>query len=423
MEGERRTRQPSGRSSIYLGKDGYWHGRVTVGIRDDGKPDRRHVMGKSKATIATKVRKLEKLRDERTVPEAGARWTVETWLVHWLDKIVTGHVKATTLSAYNVAVHKHLIPGIGPHRLDRLEPEHLESLYRRMLTQPTKFGSETKPATVHQVHRTIRTALNEAVRRGHLPRNPASIARAPRVVPPEIEPFTVDEIRRLFLAAAQSRNGVRWVFALALGLRQGEALGLKWTDIDLTNGVLIARRSLLRPKYAHGCGGTCGQKHPGYCPQRIRTNPETDTTKSRAGNRQVGLPPQLVTLLQHHKRVQQQEHEHAGNLWHEGGWVFTTETGDPISPRTDWSHWKALLKQAGIRDGRLHDARHTAATVLLMLGVSQPTMMSIMGWSNPAMAQRYAHVVAPIRDAVALQVGGLLWPELEPPMEKGSELE
>jgi integrase len=71
-----------------------------------------------------------------------------------------------------------------------------------------------------------------------------------------------------------------------------------------------------------------------------------------------------------------------------------------------------LLREAGIRDGRLHDARHTAATVLLMLGVSQPTMMSIMGWSNPAMAQRYAHVVAPIRDDVARQVGGLLWPEL-----------
>ena len=111
---------------------------------------------------------------------------------------------------------------------------------------------------------------------------------------------------------------------------------------------------------------------------------------------------------------QQEEHAHAGNAWHEGGWVFATETGDPINPRTDWSHWKVLLQRAGIRDGRLHDARHTAATVLLMLGVSQTTMMSIMGWSNPAMAQRYAHVVAPIRDDVARQVEGL-WPRLESP--------
>lgn len=411
------SRQPNGRSSIYKGSDGSWHGRVTVGIRDDGRPDRRHVRSATKAGVTEKVRRLEKHREQRTVPTAGTRWTVESWLTHWLDNVVTGHVKATTLSAYRVAVRHHLIPGIGAHRLELLEPEHLESLYRRILTQPTKFSAETKPATVHQVHRTIRTALNEAVRRGHLPRNPATIARAPRVVPPDIEPFTVDEIRRLFVAAAESRNGVRWVMALALGLRQGEVLGLKWTDIDLDNGVLTARRSLLRPKYAHGCGGTCGKAQAGHCPERVRINPETDTTKSRAGNRQVGLPPQLVTLLQHHLHVQQEEHVHAGNAWHEGGWVFTTETGDPINPRTDWSHWKVLLRRAGIRDGRLHDARHTAATVLLMLGVSQTTMMSIMGWSNPAMTQRYAHVVAPIRDDVARQVDELLWPGLESPAE------
>jgi integrase len=98
-----------------------------------------------------------------------------------------------------------------------------------------------------------------------------------------------------------------------------------------------------------------------------------------------------------------------------GGWVFTTETGAPISPRTDSSHWKQLLKDAGIHDSRLHDARHTAATILLLLGVSQPTMMSVMGWSNPAMAQRYAHVVDPIRRDVAERLGGLLWDPAEPP--------
>lgn len=232
---------------------------------------------------------------------------------------------------------------------------------------------ETRPATVHQVHHTIRT-LNEAVRRGHLPLNPANIARAPRVVPPDIEPFTVEEIRRLFLVTAKSRNGVRWVLALALGLRQGEALGLRWADIDLDNGVLTARRSLLRPKYGHGCGSSCGKARAGYCAARVRVNPETDTTKSRAGNRQVGLPAQLVALLAHHRLLQQEEQAHAGSAWLEGGWGFTTETGEPINPRTDWSHWKALLQEADIRDGRLHDARHTAATVLLMLGVSQPTI-------------------------------------------------
>jgi integrase len=123
----------------------------------------------------------------------------------------------------------------------------------------------------------------------------------------------------------------------------------------------------------------------------------------------------LAALLAKHRVVQEGERLHAGTEWTEGDWVFGTETGAPLSPRTDWGRWKALLREAGIRDSRLHDARHTAATVLLLLGVSQPTMMNVMGWSNPAMAQRYAHVVDPIRHEVASQVGVLLWDEPELP--------
>ncbi len=410
-------RQASGRSSIYKGADGWWHGRVTVGRRDDGRPDRRHVMAASKSEVSKKVRTLEDQRREGKIPAVGADWTVERWLTHWVEHVAAPHVKANTLAGYRVAVNHHLIPGVGQHKLDSLRPEHLERLYRRIQERPTKFGETTKPATAHQVHRTIRAALNEAVRRGYLPRNPATDARAPRVDPHEVEPFAVDEIKSLFLAAAQRRNGTRWAIALALGLRQGEALGMQWSDVDLDVQLLTVRRSTLRPKYAHGCGGRCGKAHPGYCPERVRTNPDTDTTKSRAGRRQIGLPNELAQLLAQHKDEQDRERQHAGDAWTEGGWVFTTETGAPISPRTDWSHWKQLLKDAGIRDSRLHDARHTAATILLLLGVSQPTIMNVMGWSNPAMAQRYAHVVDPIRRDVAERLGGLLWDASQPPPE------
>lgn len=104
-----------------------------------------------------------------------------------------------------------------------------------------------------------------------------------------------------------------------------------------------------------------------------------------------------------------QERLQAGQIWENGDWVFATPTGAPLNPRTDWGMWKRLLKDAGIRDGRLHDARHTAAAVLLLLGVREQTMMGLMGWSNPAMAQRYAHMADPIRRDIATRVGGLLW--------------
>ncbi|MDC5697802.1 site-specific integrase [Intrasporangium calvum] len=129
------------------------------------------------------------------------------------------------------------------------------------------------------------------------------------------------------------------------------------------------------------------------------------------------MPAQLVRLLVQHQATQARERTHAGSAWTDGDWVFTNEAGAPISPRTDWSHWKQLLKDAGLRDSRLHDARHTAATILLLLGVSQPTMMTVMGWSNPAMAQRYAHVVDPIRRDVAARLDVLLWDAVQPPPE------
>jgi integrase len=400
------ARTPNGASSIYIGKDGYWHGRVTVGVKDDGRPDRRHVMG-TQADVTRKVRALERQRDGGTTRKAGRVWTVEKWLTHWVENIAAPFVRDNTISGYRVAVNVHLIPGLGKHRLDRLEPEHLEKLYVRMI----RNGSA--PATAHQAHRTMRTALNEAVRRGHIARNPATLAKAPRVSEKEVEPYGVDEVRLLLKAAMTGRNGARWAIALALGLRQGEVLGLKWSDVDLDRGSLVVRRARLRPRWRHGCGGTCGRQHGGHCPERIAERPETADTKSRAGRRVMGLPDELVELLRAHRIEQGRERDAAAQLWTGHGWLFATPTGGPLNPRTDWTDWKKLLTTAGVRDGRLHDARHTAATVLLLLGVPERAVMGVMGWSNTAMAARYQHVTSAIQRDIAGRVGGLIWPTAE----------
>ncbi len=400
-EGER-TRQPNGASSLYKGADGYWHGRVTVGVRDDGKPDRRHVMRKSRADVVRSVRDLERQRDGGSVRDAGRMWTVGQWLTYWVENIVGPAVRENTLLGYRVAVNTHLIPGVGAHRLDRLEPEHLERLYAKML------AAGSSPGTAHQAHRTIRTALGEAERRGRITRNPAKLAKAPRTSEREIEPYTVEEVQALLKAAETRRNSARWAVALALGLRQGEVLGLQWTDVDLTTGTLWVRRGRLRPMYEHGCGGSCGRK-AGFCPDRRQRRAETDETKSRAGRRAVGLPSELVELLRRHRDEQDAERRTSAQLWREAGYVFTTPVGEPINPSTDYHQWKRLLADAGLRDGRLHDARHTAATVLLILGVPERAVMGLMGWSTTAMAARYQHITGTVRDDVARRIGGLLW--------------
>lgn len=409
-ENPKRTRQPNGASTIYLGKDGRWHGRVTVGVKDDGTPDRRHVNRKTKAEIHKAVKDLEKLRDAGRMPKPGKPWTVKAWLEHWVENIAEPVVSVNTIAGYRVAVRVHLVPGLGAHRLDKLEPEHVERFYKKM-----RAGG-SKPATVHQTHRTLRAALNEAVRRRHIVENPARLAKAPTVTEEEVEPYTLEEIGRLLEAAAHRRHPVRWYLALALGLRQGEALGLRWADIDLQTGILRIRRSRLRPKYAHGCGGTCKKAHAGYCPERTAVRPPTKDTKSRAGKRPIGLPPQIVALLEKHQGAQDGAREKARQLWSstwkDDGWVFTDDLGRPINPRFDYDEWKRLLRDAKVRDGRLHDARHTAATVLLLLGISDTAVDKVMGWEpGGAMRRRYQHATDPVLRGIADKLSSTLWGE------------
>lgn len=306
------TRAPNGASSVYFSEtDGHWHGRVTVGRKANGKPDRRHTMSKDETKVRNKVREWENERAEGRVRKAGQNWTVESWLTHWLENInAPPTITENAWEAYEVACRFHLVPGVGAHRLqrshggDKLEPEHLEKLYRKM----TKEGS--KPGRVHQVHRTIRTALNEAKRRDIITKNPAELARPPKVEEEDYEPYEVDEVQRILETAACKRNSALWAIALALGLRQGEALGIQWPDVnwdrwdrsckkheaafcaecfDHHTPEIGVRRNRLRPKYKHGCSKPCGRKFAGYCPQRVSIRRETATTKSRAGKRYIGL--------------------------------------------------------------------------------------------------------------------------------------
>ncbi|MBA3489906.1 MAG: site-specific integrase [Longispora sp.] len=374
-----------------------------MGVRDNGKPYRRHFQQKSKAVVVAKVREAERERDAGVIRQSGRAWTVEKWLTYWLEHIATPpNVRQTTHDGYSVAVRVHLVPGLGAHRLDKLEPEHLEKLYKKMQLN----GS--KPATAHQVHRTLKTALNHAVRRNHVIRNVATIAQAPRVEEEEVEPYTIEEVQRLLKVAGERRNGARWAIALALGLRQGEVLGLRWQDVDLDKREFRIRKSRLRPKYAHGCGQTCGRK-AGYCHQRVQTNDDDADTKSKAGRRRVGLPLEIVALLAEHKTAQEVERETAGQLWQDSGRVFTTRRGRPLSPSFDYHEWKDLLVAAGVREARLHDARHTAATVLLVIGTQQRAVMDVMGWSSADMVKRYQHVTDPIRQEIARGVSDALW--------------
>lgn len=398
------TRAANGEGSVYLSPtDGLWHAWIVVGILDNGKLDRRHRKAKTEPELMKKVEKLRAAANTGQLPDAGTGWTVAKWLTYWVENIAAPTVRDTSADAYRNAVYKHLNPGVGAHRLDRIRPEHFEKLYQRMMKAGHSAGN------AHQVHRTASTAFKEAFKRRYIMWNPAALAKPPRVEEAEIEPYEIEEAQKILVCAADRRNMPRWAVALVLGLRQGEALGLKWEDIDLDALVLRVRRNRLRPKYVHGCDAEpCGRK-AGYCPQKVNRRKECAELKSRAGKRPMGIPAPLGKLLSAHRVAQDAERAAAGDLWADKGYVFATETGEPLNPNTDFHEWKDLLKAAGVREGRLHDARHTAATILLVLEVPNRTTQGLMGWSDPSMPGRYQHLVKRVRDGVAQRQGDLIW--------------
>jgi hypothetical protein len=169
-------RKPNRRSSIYLGADGWWHGWVTVGTRDDSSPDRRHRKGRTEAEVTRKVQELERQRDTGRLPKAGANLTLAQWLETWLTTVASRRVRRSTLdSTYAAKVRNRIIPGLGRHRLDRLTPEHLERFYSKLDAE----GLAT--ATVLQIHRILSRALKVAVQRGYISRNVAALVDAPSV--------------------------------------------------------------------------------------------------------------------------------------------------------------------------------------------------------------------------------------------------
>jgi integrase len=436
-------RSSNQRSSIFFSEtDGLWHGWVSMGVRNDGKPDRRHRQGRTRADVTAKVRQLEAQRDAGRPLRPGRAPTVGEWLSVYFDTVCerlvsSGTMAPRTLEDYRSKARLWIIPSIGRHRLDRLLPEHLDAAYSQM------YAQGLSSSTVLKVHRILSRALTVAVRRDKVARNVAQLIDAPAPADSEITPFTQTEARAIIDTARHRRNGARWLVALALGLRQGEALGLRWSYLDLDTGVIKAWSQVQRSRWQHGCSDAkaCGARwHRAPCKESCRIHrhsPECEATckrrdhrcpratcdprtctgharhcpsrrgggvefRPRKGKRRLTLqcPPELLPLLRAHRTDQARERLAAGERWQDHDLVFTTFKGLPIDRTDDWREWHAVLRLAGVRPGRLHDARHTAGTLLIEQGVHLRVVQEILGHTRITTTERYTHVASPqVRDA------------------------
>lgn len=398
-----RTRSANGRSSIYRDSGGTWHGWVTMGRDGSGKPVRRHVRGRTRGAVTERVADLEGQRaNTHGLAAANRRQSLGDWLDEWLVHIKRSR-KPRTFTTYDALIRTHCQP-LRELKLHQVTVRQIDDLLDHVATT-------VSPITAGNLHRTLRAAFTVAVRRGLVPANPCRYATIPRVMHTEVQPLTVQEVHLLLAVAAEDRHAARWSVALALGLRQGESLALKWGDVDFDSGTLAVRRQLQRHPWEHGCATSQPDHTAAKCSRRHGGGLRFDDTKTGAGRRVLAIPPQMLPQLLDHRRAQAAERLKAGAAWQDLDLVFPRPDGSPADPRSDHRAWKSLLARAGIRDARLHDARHTAATLLLAQGVDGRVVMSLMGWSQAVLLTRYQHVIDTMRIEAAAKVGTAIWGE------------
>ncbi len=355
-------------------RDGRWAGAISVGGRR-----RKWFYGtrdevRRKMTAALHALDTGNLTDSRGL-------TLATFLNQWLGEVVKPSVRPWTYRGYEVHVRLHIGPSLGSLPLERLEPQHVQAL----LNQKLKEG--LSPKSVRYIRGTLRTALNQAVRWGLVGRNAAALVDGPRVPTYEIQPFSIDEARRFLVAAKGDRLEALYSVALTLGLRQGEALGLRWQDVDVQLGYLRVARQL----------------------QRIDGTFQLVEPKTARSRRTIVMPSSVAKVLDEHRNRQQGERGNAGKEWNERGLVFTRADGFPLDGTVVTHQFHKFLQRAGLPQRRFHDLRHSCATLLLAQGVSPRVVMEILGHSHIALTMNtYTHVVPELRRDAAARMESLL---------------
>ncbi|WP_432017386.1 tyrosine-type recombinase/integrase [Streptomyces hydrogenans] len=357
-----RKRNPNGAGTITQRKDGRFQAAVYV-LQSDGTRARKFAYGKTWAACDAKRRALLDAVDNGVpVPTRSAK--LSEWLPYWLDNVVKPRRKLSTYDKYEAHVRLYLVPGIGSKRLESLSVADV----RRFLVQLEK---KTTAATAKESHRVLRTALTAACREELISRNVASLVEPPRPKTRELSPWSLDETLDFLAASRRDPLYAAFVLAIAMGLRRGELVGLRWADVDLDKRVLYVRQQI----------------------QRRRGVLYDDDPKGRR-RRTVPLPAMCIAPLRWHRMRQNDQRAKAGERWEEGGYVFTTASGRPVEPRNVYRSFTRVAASAGLRVIRLHDARHGTATLLTAAGVPPRVVMEILGHSQISITMDvYTHVV------------------------------
>jgi len=308
--------------------------------------------------------------------------TLADFLEMWLNEYAKNNLSPRGFERYSGIIRKHLIPDLGKVTLTQLKPEHLQKHYA------AKLNDGLSSRTVRYHHALIHVALQTAVKWGLVSRNVADAVDPPRFRRIEMQTWDEEEVNQFLEGAKESPYYSLFYTALFTGMRRSEILALRWQDVDCIYCQIYVNRSLHQLKNG----------------SFIFTQP-----KSAKSSRTIALTPSTILMLREYQEKQKLEREMLGTSLADGDLVFSNLEGKPLRPNTITRAWTTLAAKCGLKVIRLHDARHTHASLMLKQGIHPKVVQERLGHSSIQMTiDTYSHVAPGIQEAAAKRFDEIL---------------
>lgn len=378
-----RKRNANGAGSIRQRKDGRWEARITIGFDPGtGKQKSRSFYGWTQKEVRMKMNAAIAELDQGTY-QPPQRMKLSTWLDRWLSEC-NPQLRPSTREHYAINIRKHVNPALGNVQLLQLDYVTIQAFVNNLTTE-----KGLKPITVLGIFTVLRSALDEAVRAGYIPSNPATLCKLPKKEQAEITPLDAPDLEKLFSVLGTDVYSDIIRLAVLTGMRESEVIGMTWPCVDEAAGTLEVKQQLHRFSY----------KDPGniFGP--------TKTGKPRT----IDVTRHVIDLVRAIRIRQAKQRLKAGPMYDvrfdEYDLMFRTDEGRPISNSTLLHKFQQFCEAAGLPKHRFHDLRHTFACLSLLAGVDPKTVSAGLGHATTGFTlDRYGHVTDTMRKkSVALR--------------------
>lgn len=313
--------------------------------------------------------------------------TMAVFLAEHLETVRHG-LRYSTFVSYNLHLTNYLVPLLGRIKLTELRAAHISRMVTALIDGDERAGRKpVSIATARRAFSTLRAALNAAVKQRRINYNPCAGVRLPAEPKSSSATWSAEQVGTFLRAAQGEPLAVLYRLLLLRGLRRGEACGLRWADLDLSAGTLRVAQAVVQVGKAVSIGAP----------------------KTKGSARVISLDPATVAAFKAHRRTQAAERLAAVGAYDDHDLVFAEQTGEPIRPDHVSDRFQQIARAAGLPVIRLHDARHTAASLALKTGASMKEIQELLGHSTYKLtADTYSHIVAETRDATAARVAAAI---------------